>query len=119
MEDTSAPERQRETRARIGVGYGLAAYVWWGAVPIYFKAVAHVSAFEVLAHRVIWSVVLLGVLMRIYGRLRHAVAAVRRQPHRHWWNGGTERLSDPSTRALLRARRSALTLASKVQSRLR
>ena len=51
-------------------------------------------------------------------RRQWPLAAVRRQPHRHWWHGGTERLSDPSTRALLRARRSALTLASRVQSRL-
>jgi chloramphenicol-sensitive protein RarD len=36
-----------------------------------------VSAPEVLAHRIIWSVVLLAVLMRVYGRWRVAVAALR------------------------------------------
>lgn len=34
---------------------GLAAYGAWGLFPIYFKSVAHVSAFEVLAHRVLWA----------------------------------------------------------------
>ena len=63
--------------ARAGVGYGVAAYGWWGLVPVYFKAVAHVAPAEVLAHRIIWSVVLLAVLMRIYGRWRAAVAALR------------------------------------------
>ena len=75
--DTAAIEPDEARRARVGVTYGLGAYIWWGAVPVYFKAVAHVNAFEVLAHRVIWSVVLLGVLMRIYGSLRYAVEAVR------------------------------------------
>ena len=63
--------------ARLGVAYGVAAYVWWGLVPIYFKAVATVSAPEVLAHRIICSVVLLAVLLRVHGRWRVAVAALR------------------------------------------
>ncbi len=63
--------------ARVGVVYGVAAYGWWGLVPIYFKAVAHVAPAEILAHRIIWSVVLLAVLMRLYGRWRAAVAALR------------------------------------------
>ncbi len=63
--------------ARTGVVFGLAAYVWWGLVPIYFKAVAHVPAMEVLAHRIIWSIVLLAVLMRVYGRWAAALAVLR------------------------------------------
>lgn len=59
------------------MAYGVAAYLWWGLVPVYFKAVAHVTPGEVLAHRVIWSVVLLAVLMRIYGRWPGAAAALR------------------------------------------
>ena len=56
--------------ARAGFVYGLAAYIWWGLVPIYFKAVGHVPPLEVLAHRIIWSVVLLVVWLAIRGRLR-------------------------------------------------
>lgn len=59
--------------AGAGVAYGLAAYLWWGVVPIYYKQVAQVSPLEVVAHRVIWSLVLLSVLMRLYGRWRVAV----------------------------------------------
>lgn len=57
--------------------FGLAAYLWWGLVPIYFKAVAHVPAMEVLAHRIIWSIVLLTILMRVYGRWAAALAVLR------------------------------------------
>ena len=42
-----------------GVVFALAAYLWWGLVPVYFKAVSHVPPLEVLAHRVVWCVLLL------------------------------------------------------------
>ena len=60
-----------------GVAYALAAFLFWGGVPIYFKAVGHVSPLEVLTHRVIWSVVLLGALIALAGRWRDVGAALR------------------------------------------
>ncbi|WP_196139099.1 EamA family transporter RarD [Aliikangiella sp. G2MR2-5] len=36
--------------------FGIGAFVWWGLVPLYFKAVANVSAEEILAHRIAWCV---------------------------------------------------------------
>jgi chloramphenicol-sensitive protein RarD len=74
---SGATETSERSVARAGVMYGLAAYAWWGLVPIYFKAVAHVPAMEVLAHRIVWSVVLLAVLMRVYGRWRAAIESLR------------------------------------------
>jgi len=64
-------------QARAGVAYGLAAYAWWGLVPIYFKAVVFVGALEVLAHRVVWSVVLLSLLMLFQRRWRAALEVLR------------------------------------------
>lgn len=63
--------------AAAGVAYGVGAYVWWGLVPLYFKAVAHVPALEVLAHRIVWSVLLLGALLAFSGAWREVVRAVR------------------------------------------
>jgi chloramphenicol-sensitive protein RarD len=51
-----------------GVIYGIAAYGLWGLIPLYFKAVAKVAPPEVLAHRALWSFVLLAVLVRLMGR---------------------------------------------------
>ncbi len=48
---------------RKGVIFALAAFGLWGLAPIYFKAVASVNPTEVLAHRVIWSVVFLFLLI--------------------------------------------------------
>ncbi|HEY5718460.1 MAG TPA: EamA family transporter RarD, partial [Motiliproteus sp.] len=48
---------------RKGVYFALAAFGMWGMAPIYFKAVATVAPLEVLAHRILWSVLLLGILL--------------------------------------------------------
>jgi len=41
---------------RDGIIAGLAAYLIWGFLPVYFKLVGAVEPTEVLAHRVIWAV---------------------------------------------------------------
>jgi chloramphenicol-sensitive protein RarD len=46
-------------QTKSGLFYAISAFVFWGLVPIYFKAVVTISEFEVLSHRVIWSVVFL------------------------------------------------------------
>jgi chloramphenicol-sensitive protein RarD len=47
----------------------VAAYIWWAFSVFYYKAVAHVSALEVLAHRITWSLVFLVGLMVVKRRL--------------------------------------------------
>ena len=58
------PHSQR----RAGFLFGLGAYLVWGVMPLYFKALAHVSALEIVAHRVLWSLVFLGVLVALWRR---------------------------------------------------
>lgn len=59
---------------RRGYLYGLAAYGLWGFFPIYFKLLYPSSAVELLAHRVIWSLVFVAILLvaviRRWGFLR-------------------------------------------------
>jgi chloramphenicol-sensitive protein RarD len=50
---------------RGGVIAALAAFGFWGLVPIYYKGLETVGAWEVLAHRVIWSVPLLVIFLSI------------------------------------------------------
>jgi chloramphenicol-sensitive protein RarD len=45
------------TEAERGVLFGFAAYGMWGVLPLYFHALAPAGALEILAHRVVWSVV--------------------------------------------------------------
>jgi len=48
--------RDIDKNTREGVIAGLAAYLIWGFLPVYFKIVGDVEALEVLAHRVLWAV---------------------------------------------------------------
>ena len=63
--------------ARRGIALGLGAYLCWGVLPLYFKLLGHVPASEIVAQRVIWSVLLLTVLIvaaRRGAKLRAALA---------------------------------------------
>lgn len=48
---------------KTGIWYALGAYVLWGLFPIYWKWLQHVSAFQVIGHRITWSFVLLMVVI--------------------------------------------------------
>jgi chloramphenicol-sensitive protein RarD len=66
-----------DDRARQGVLFGLAAYLSWGFLPVYFKQLHGVLPTEVVAERVLWSVLLLAALIaaaRRWERLRAAIA---------------------------------------------
>jgi chloramphenicol-sensitive protein RarD len=73
-------------RARRGIVYGLAAYGLWGAVPLFWPLVARAGSIELLAHRVVWSLVISLVLLRV------AVP-------RGWWS----RVGNPRTLIMLGA----------------
>ena len=56
-------------RAKV-VLFALGAYGIWGFAPIYFVWVSFAQPLEVLAHRVVWGVPLLGVLLLVSGQWR-------------------------------------------------
>ena len=60
-----------------GFFFALSAYVFWGVQPIFMKAVAHIPAAEVVAHRILWSVPIAGIVLLILGRTSDVQAAVR------------------------------------------
>src|SRR5690606_4484302 len=75
-------QENRETAT--GVIYALLAYGLWGFSPIYFTAIDHVGALDVLGHRVVWSVVLLVVLLGLRGRLREILPLLRDFARMRW-----------------------------------
>lgn len=61
---------------RRGFAFGVAAYGLWGILPIYFKAVAAVAAVDIVAHRVLWSLPFLALLLfasRAWGEVAHTL----------------------------------------------
>lgn len=60
-----------------GFVFAILAYVSWGALPLYIKAVDHMPAVEVMAHRVLWSVPIAGAVVLLTGRTRDLWTALR------------------------------------------
>ncbi len=73
----SGPEPRIDPR---GLAFTLGAFIVWGLSPIYWKQLATVSAGELLAHRVVWAVLILGGLLtaqRRWPEVRSALGSRR------------------------------------------
>ena len=53
---------------RRGLLFGVAAYGLWGAFPLYWPILEPGSAVEILAHRVLWSMITMGALVVLFRR---------------------------------------------------
>ncbi|MBN1559973.1 EamA family transporter RarD [candidate division KSB1 bacterium] len=63
-----------------GILQGLAAYVLWGFLPIYWKLLGHILPLEILLHRTMWSLVFVLIILamrRQWAWLR----LIRQRPH--------------------------------------
>lgn len=59
-----------EKNYKMGVLYGLGAYLLWGVLPVYWKLLQHVEAMEILASRFLWSAVFVFLLLCVSGKLQ-------------------------------------------------
>lgn len=55
----------------------LSAYGFWAFVPIYWKAVGHVSSLEMLGHRIIWSAPVIVILLFLTRQFSDVITALR------------------------------------------
>lgn len=76
---TAPPTEQAaaQRRARAGLFYGLAAYGLWGIMPIYFKWLQAVPSIDIVAHRIVWSLLVLVLLVSVAKAWDQVRAAVR------------------------------------------
>jgi chloramphenicol-sensitive protein RarD len=51
-----------------GAGFALAAFTLWGVLPAYWKALSNVAPAEILAHRVVWSLLFTLAIAAALGR---------------------------------------------------
>ena len=72
---TSARVRNEDSLS--GLAFAVSAYVFWGFLPLYMKLMDHIPAEEVLAHRVIWSVPVAGLVLIVLRRTDDLMAALR------------------------------------------
>lgn len=52
-----------------GTWYAIGAYILWGVLPIYWKQLQPVSSLQVVAHRVVWTLLFTLVLLAATGQL--------------------------------------------------
>jgi chloramphenicol-sensitive protein RarD len=56
----------------------MGAYGLWAILPFYLKALSHLPALEIVAHRVIWSVPVAAILLLFIGQFRTILDALRK-----------------------------------------
>jgi chloramphenicol-sensitive protein RarD len=59
-----------------GILAGIGAYIFWGLFPIYWRLLEQDPAIEILAHRMVWSLVFMAVILTIqkeWAWLKHAM----------------------------------------------
>lgn len=71
------------TATRRGTLYGAGAYLLWGLFPLYWPLLRPSTAVEVLAHRIVWSLAVVVVLLAVLRRLPSVLVALR-DPAKAW-----------------------------------
>lgn len=72
-----APPAERDSQWRAGLAYGIAAYALWGVMPIYFRQIASVASLDIVAHRIIWSLLVLFILLTVARAWDQVATALR------------------------------------------
>jgi chloramphenicol-sensitive protein RarD len=65
------------TKINKGLLFGVSAYIIWGLLPLYWKLVEEAGAYEILAHRGIWSLLICVSLLALRKQLKSAYEMVR------------------------------------------
>lgn len=53
-----------------GLGYGGSAFIIWGLLPLYWKLVSDINPYQIFAHRVVWSLIFVSMIMLMQGELK-------------------------------------------------
>jgi len=73
-----------KARSRSGVIAAALAFLAWGVLPVYWKALASVPPLAVVAHRVVWSLVFTVLLVTVTGRWGE-IRPILRSPRQWAW----------------------------------
>ena len=79
-EGAGAPDAAADGEVRRGTVYGFLAYGIWGLFPLYFAALKPAGAFEILGHRILWTLAVCALVLlvrRDLGWIRPFVARPR------------------------------------------
>jgi chloramphenicol-sensitive protein RarD len=81
FERLSSPGEAALSEQRAGLVYGIAAYGLWGLFPLYWPLLEPAGALEILAHRMVWSLVVVALILAVMRRWAW-IPELLRQPRR-------------------------------------
>ncbi len=61
----------------LGLIFGLSAYILWGLFPLYWPLLKPASAYEIVAHRAVWTLLFCLVVLAFHKKLRHTISQLR------------------------------------------
>ena len=62
----------------LGLIFGLSAYILWGLFPLYWPLLKPASAYEIVAHRAVWTLAFCLIVLFFHKKLRHTFAQLRK-----------------------------------------
>ena len=74
---TTASPAAPASEAALGASAAAAGYLLWGLSVIYYRQLAHVVPMEILAHRALWSLLLVAVCVLVFGRRAQLMIVLR------------------------------------------
>lgn len=77
MSDLSQTDLEFRRQASLGALAAGAGYFLWGFSVIFYRQIANVSPFEILAHRALWSVLMCGGVILVLNQGRELLAVFR------------------------------------------
>jgi chloramphenicol-sensitive protein RarD len=61
----------------LGLIFGLSAYILWGLFPLYWPLLKPASAYEIVAHRAVWTLVFCLIVLAFHRKLRQTISQVK------------------------------------------
>lgn len=68
---------KHDNKIKHGIFAALGAYGVWGVFPLFFRLLDGVGAPTIVAHRVVWSLVFVGIILKAQGRMGEVWAAFK------------------------------------------
>ena len=67
-------------KEKLGLVYGLGAYVLWGLFPLYWPLLKPATSPEIVSHRAVWTMVFCFIILAITKSLKSTLATFTRYP---------------------------------------
>ena len=69
--------KRLEPDFRLGLTGAIVSYLSWGLMPIYWNLLEGAGSVEVIAHRILWSLLFIPLVMAVRGKLRSAWSDIK------------------------------------------